>query len=71
MATRIGRTPLFNQGVPTELIRARIDKDGFGNALECIVDRFRKQAMAVSSDKLDSVSLAIGKIQTDVDLESL
>ena len=27
--------------------------------------------MAVSSDKLDSVSLAIGKILTDVDLESL
>jgi Trypsin-like peptidase domain len=25
--------PLFNQGVPIELIRARIDKDGFGNAL--------------------------------------
>jgi hypothetical protein len=27
------QSPLFNQGVPIELIRQRIDKDGFGDAL--------------------------------------
>jgi len=27
------KNPLFNQGVPIELIRQRIDKDGFGSAL--------------------------------------